>query len=61
MLGPKNLMGGPFDPPPPLDVRGLNHNDICPKVTKMGSIVGHRIDYNGARVLRDQRHIPSKT
>ena len=20
---------------------------ICPKVTKMGSIIGHRIDYNG--------------
>ena len=36
-------------------------NDICPKVTKMGSIVGHRIDYNGVGVLRRQRHIPSKT
>ena len=22
---------------------------ICPKVTKMGSITGHRIDYNGGR------------
>ena len=21
--------------------------DICPKVTKLGSIIGHRIDYNG--------------
>ena len=27
----------------------------------MGSIVGHRIDYNGVGVLRGQRHIPSKT
>ena len=25
------------------------------KVTKMGSIVSHRIDYNGIRVLRGQR------
>ena len=33
----------------------------CSKVTKMGSIVGHRIDYNGVGVLRGQRHIPSKT
>ena len=31
------------------------------KVTKMGSIAGHRIDYNGVGVLRSQRHIPSKT
>ena len=31
------------------------------KVTKMGSIVGHRIDYNEVRVLRGLRHIPSKT
>ena len=33
---------------------------ICPKVTKMGSIIGHRIDYNGVGVLRGQWHIPSK-
>ena len=33
---------------------------ICPKVTKMGSIIGHRIDYNGVEALRGQRHIPSK-
>ena len=26
----------------------------------MGSITGHRIDYNGLGVLRSQRHIPSK-
>ena len=24
---------------------------ICPKVTKMGSIIGHRIDYNGVGAL----------
>ena len=34
---------------------------ICPKVTKMGSIIGHRIDYNGVGALRGQQHIPSKT
>ena len=33
---------------------------ICPKVTKMESIIGHRIDYNGVRSLRGQRRIPSK-
>ena len=36
---------------------------ICPKVTtckKMGSIIGHRIDYNGEGALRGQRHIPSQ-
>ena len=33
---------------------------ICPKGAKMGSINGHRIDYNGIGALRDQRHIPSK-
>ena len=33
---------------------------ICPKVTKMGSIIGHRIDYNGVRALRGQQHIPRK-
>ena len=35
---------------------------ICLKVTKMGSIIGHRIDYNGVgamRGLRGQRHIPT--
>ena len=37
------------------------NNDICPKVTKMGSIVGHKIDYNGVGVLRGQRYIPNKT
>ena len=33
---------------------------ICPKVTKMGSIIGQRIDYNGVGALRGQWHIPSK-
>ena len=33
---------------------------ISPKVTKVGSIIGHRTDYNGVRALRGQRHIPSK-
>ena len=35
---------------------------ICLKVTKMGSIIGHRIDYNGVgamRGLKGQRHIPT--
>ena len=39
---------------------GLRKLHICPKVTKMGSIIGHRIDYNGVEALRCQRHIPSK-
>ena len=30
------------------------------KVTKMGSIIGHRIDYNEVGPLRSQRHIHSK-
>ena len=33
---------------------------ICAKVSKMGSIIGHRIDYNEVGALRGQRHIPSK-
>ena len=31
-----------------------------PKVTKMGSIFGHGIDYYGVGVPRGQRHTPSK-
>ena len=27
---------------------------------KMGSMIGHRIYYNGVEALRDQRHIPSR-
>ena len=33
---------------------------IFPKVTKMGSIIGHIIDYNGVGALRGQRHIPAQ-
>ena len=33
---------------------------IFPKVTKVGPIIGHRIDYNGVGALKGQRHIPSK-
>ena len=33
---------------------------ISPKVIKMGSLIAHRIDYNGVAALRGQRHIPSK-
>ena len=29
-------------------------------VTKMGSTIGHGIEYNGVGALRGQRHIPSK-
>ena len=32
-------------------------NNIFPKVTKIGSIFAHRIDYNGDGVLRDQPHM----
>ena len=37
--------------------QGFKNKDSRPKVTKMGSIDGHRIDYNGVGVLR---HTPSK-
>ena len=33
---------------------------FSPKVTKMGSIFGHKIDYDGVGVLRGQRHTHSK-
>ena len=33
---------------------------IFPKVTKMGSIIGHIIDYNGVGALRGQRHVPAQ-
>ena len=41
---------------------GIERNYIFPKVTKMGSIFGHRIDYmyNEVGVIRSQWHIPSK-
>ena len=35
-------------------------NDIFQKETKMGSITGQKIDYNGVGALGGQRHIPSK-
>ena len=35
-------------------------NYICPKVTNVGSIICHRIDYKGVVVMTNQRHIPSK-
>ena len=37
-----------------------HENYFFSKVTKMGSMFGHRIDYNGVGVLKDQRHIPSE-
>ena len=40
---------------------GLRKLHICPNVTKMGSIIGHKIDYNGVGAPRGQRHIPSKS
>ena len=39
---------------------GSGKSHICPNVTKMGSIIGHRIDYKGIGALRGQRHTPSK-
>ena len=39
---------------------GSQKSHICPKVTKVGSIIGRRIDYNGVGALRGQQHIPSK-
>ena len=33
---------------------------ICPKVANMGSIIVHRIDYNGVGALRRQRPVPGK-
>lgn len=35
-------------------------NCIFPKLTTMGSITGHKINYNGALALRGQRHIPNE-
>ena len=42
------------------DLVGIAKITFSQKVTKMGSITGHKIDYNGAGALRGQRHIPSK-
>ena len=38
----------------------LSSNCICQKETKMGSIIGHRIDYHGVALLIGHRHISSK-
>ena len=35
-------------------------NYIFQKVTKMGSIIGQKVDYNGVGALRGQRHIPTQ-
>ena len=35
-------------------------NNICPKLSNMGSMIGHRKDCNEIWVLRGQWHIPSK-
>ena len=33
---------------------------VLSKVTKMGSIISHRIDYDGVGVLKSQRQMPHK-
>ena len=43
------------------DLAGIAKITFSQKVTKMGSITGHKIYYNAAGALRGQRHIPSKT
>ena len=35
-------------------------NNICPKLSNMGSMIGHRKDCNEIWVLRGQWHVPSK-
>ena len=35
-------------------------NYICPEMTKMGSIIDSRIDYNGVGTLKGRRHIQQK-
>ena len=39
----------------------LSWGRICPRVTKMESITGHRKDYNGVGAPRGQRHIRIKS
>ena len=43
-----------------VDKLGSQKLHICPKVTEMGSKIGHRIGCNWVGALRGQRHIPSK-
>ena len=42
------------------DQLGSRKLNICPKGATMGSIIGHRIDYNGVGALGGQQDIPSK-
>ena len=37
-----------------------SQNYICPEMTKMGSIIDSRIDYNGVGTLKGRRHIQQK-
>ena len=37
-----------------------HYQRVLPKVTKMGSIISHTIDYNGVGVLKGQRQMPHK-
>ena len=37
-----------------------SQNYICPEMTKMGSIIDSRIDYNGVGALKGRRHIQQK-
>ena len=39
---------------------GSQKLQIGPKVTKLGSIIGHRIDYNGVATLRGRPSPPGK-
>ena len=36
------------------------YQHVLRKVTKMGSIISHRIDYGGIGVLKGQRQMPHK-
>ena len=42
------------------DLAGIAKITYLPITDYDGSIIGHRIDYNGVRALRGQRHIPRK-
>ena len=55
-----NLKNGSIHKKKKVTRLGSQKLHICPKVTKMESIIGHRIDYNGVRALRGQRHVPRK-
>ena len=36
------------------------YQHVLPKETKMGSIINHRIDYDGVGVLKGQQQMPHK-